>query len=102
MTDRRNLAASGIEKRLRIVEASIEEIHGRLGLLDEQARQGFQSQLAIARIAATVEMRESKPEDNSAGIAHLELVVERLRVRIEDLSGMIALGRASLPHREVA
>jgi hypothetical protein len=69
MTDRRNLAASGIEQRLRVVEASIDEIHARLGLLDEQARQGFQAQLAIARIATGVEEQGSKPEDDPGGIA---------------------------------
>jgi hypothetical protein len=102
MTDRRNLEANGIEQRLRIVEASIEEIHGRLGLLDEQARQGFQAQLAIVRIATSGEVQGSKREDAPAGIAHLESMVERLRARIEDLTGMITLRRTGLPHREVA
>ncbi len=73
--------------RLATVEELIEEIVGRIGLLDEQARQaGYRAQLAIEHWNETHEVIAHEGRTpSSAKIPDLQTVVSRVDRRIEKL-----------------
>src|SRR5262245_32353317 len=104
MAGRRGLAnGMSLEERLRTIEARLEEFDGRLGLLDEQARQAFQGQFTAARVAA--EPREpfgNSHAESPSNPARLESVLAGLRARIDALAEVVAPNRSGrLGHREV-
>lgn len=73
--------------RLATIEELIEEIVGRIGLLDEQARQaGYRAQLAIEHWNETHEIIADEGRSaSSAKIPDLQTVVSRVDRRIEKL-----------------
>lgn len=83
------IPAKKIAARLRTVEERLEDVVGRIGLLDEQARQaGYHAQLAIeqwGRYASGVNSPASDEPEPIDQIARLEAILLRLGRRVEKL-----------------
>jgi hypothetical protein len=87
-----------LDVRLTVVEERIEELIGRIGLLDEQARQFGHAQWASAQAhSANGAGNGSAAADHHTNgkIAELEAIVSRLDERVEKITSTIVASRWS-------
>lgn len=88
-----------LDARLTAVEERIEELIGRISLLDEQARQFSQAQWlaeqALAAQASNANGSTHEEEPSNGKIAELAATVTRLDERVEKIASTIVASRWS-------